>query len=476
MASKRPSNKKIINEQILELVGLIEEKGKNKDWILDEIKKHHIKLDVSPTVNSIEILKSCPQKFIKHIFQYLKDDEFHIEEINTLTKTLHWFFCDIVGASNPNIPTKAQSRKINFLNSAIKKSETFRNRDPHSSMILPTGDGMAIGFSESPEQPLRLAIELHKEINKYNKTQREKEKIQLRIGIDSGPVFVLKDVEGNNAVWGPGIIMARRVMDLCGPNQIFASMRIGDDISNLSSEYKAIMHPIGNYEFKHGVTLLIYNIHGKNFGNKIAPKQGKIPKSKPKEILNKTPSFEFIKAELHIEITNPKTMMAHHKYVWQIKNITSSPLEQINYDLGGDVPAKFEELNISIFDENKNKLEILSIEANRPHLKRFRVSLKKPLRKNQKTTVTLNYDWEEPERVFEYEFSAKCKQFVYHLILPTEIPPQKIRVLEVVKDLGNKALAKPGPTIKTTKKFTEVKWTSKPKHIIKPNDVYEFHW
>jgi len=90
--SKSSSSKKTSIDQILEILGLIEEKGKSKDWILDEIKKHHIKLNVSPTANSIEILKSCPQKFIKHIFQFLKADEFEIEEIKTLTRTLHWFF------------------------------------------------------------------------------------------------------------------------------------------------------------------------------------------------------------------------------------------------------------------------------------------------------------------------------------------------------------------------------------------------
>ena len=119
---------------------------------------------------------------------------------------------------------------------------------------------MAIGFADSPEKPLRLAIELHKLLYKYNKTHTEKNRVYLRIGIETGSIYFIKDVEGNDTVWGSGIIMARRVMDLCGENQIFASRRIGDDISKLTSEYKAIMHPIGDYSIKHGEQLLVYNI------------------------------------------------------------------------------------------------------------------------------------------------------------------------------------------------------------------------
>jgi hypothetical protein len=470
----KTKKKKIVSktksDYILEILGLFEEKGKSKDWLLDEIKKHHIKLNVPPTVNTTQILSACPQKFLVHISEFLKEDEFAIEEVKTQTKTLHWFFTDIVGSSNPRASTKSQTRKINFLNSQIKKSETFRNRDPHTSKILPTGDGMAIGFADSPEQPLRLAIELHKAINLYNKKQIEKDKIQIRIGIDTGPVYFLKDIEGNDSVWGPGIILARRVMDLCGTNQIFASRRIGDDISNLTPEYKEIMHPIGDYSIKHGEQLLIYNIYGKNFGNKIAPKP-------PEELLSKEPSFEFDRVELQIEIQDKKhPYPAHHRYIWEIKNTTKTKLEHIHYDLGGDIPAELEDLNVSVLDENKNNLEIVSIEANRPHLKRFKVGLKKPLRKNQKAIVTLDYDWAEPERVFEYEFSSKCKKFAYLLTLPKGMPPEKVRVLEVVKDLGQKALAKPGPKIKTLKNKTQVTWESEKNHKVKPNDVYEFQW
>jgi len=232
LTAKRSSRNDDSLVKIAEILGLLEEKGKTKYWLLEEVKKHNKILKVSPTVNSFEILQSCSKKTINQINKYLKDDEFAIQEIQTYTKTLHWFFTDIVGSSNPDMSTKTQARKINLLHMQIKKTETFKKLDLDSTVVLPTGDGVALGFSESPEQPLRLAIDLTKLLNKYNKIQREEDKVSIRIGIESGPVYFVKDLLDKDTVWGPGIIMARRVMDLCGTNQIFISQKIGEDISN----------------------------------------------------------------------------------------------------------------------------------------------------------------------------------------------------------------------------------------------------
>jgi len=79
-------------EGIAEVLGLIEEKGKNKDWLLDELKRNHVKLAVSPTANSAEILKICPKQIIIEVLGVLRSDDFAVKEIQTLTKTFHWFY------------------------------------------------------------------------------------------------------------------------------------------------------------------------------------------------------------------------------------------------------------------------------------------------------------------------------------------------------------------------------------------------
>ena len=466
------------HEKIAKILGLLEERGKSKDWLLEQLTKNRIKIKVSPTLNSFEILNSCTGIDVSRIFKKISDDdEFSVHDIKVLTKTLHWFFTDIVGSSDPKIPVKIQARKINILNLLIKKTTTFKNRDTDTTYIQSTGDGMAIGFSRSPEDPLRIAIELHKLLNKYNKKISEKERMYLRIGVDSGPIYFIKDVENNETVWGPGIIMARRVMDLCGENQIFASRRIGDDISKLSSEYKEILHPIGDYSIKHGEEMLIYNIYGKNFGNKNAPKKSKVRKPKTKNnSLNSQPNFEFNKVNLYLDIIDSKTMMTHHTWIWDVKNVSSEPLEQVFYDLSGDVVKDFSDLNLSIKDENDNQLEIISLDVNKEHEKKFNVKLAKPIRKNQKNRLLkLEYDWEEPYRTFEYVFSTKCKEFEYRLTAPKNLQ-LKNRVLEVARELGIKKRVESPPKISYTSTKTEITWKNEKKRTINRFEAFEFQW
>ena len=93
-----------------------------------------------------------------------------------------FFFIDIVGLSNPILSTETQRTKIQILNDTIYECKTFRNSPKDEILILPTGDGMLIGFKNGLEQPLNLAIEFHKQIEKYNNKSTAVEKIEPRIG------------------------------------------------------------------------------------------------------------------------------------------------------------------------------------------------------------------------------------------------------------------------------------------------------
>lgn len=468
-------------EIVAKILGLLEEKSKNKDWLLEELKYFKEKLSVSTTSNSFEILRHCPEKTLRKIHSLLEDDFLGIEEIRTQTKTLHWFFTDIVGSSDPKIPVKSQIRKINVLQNCLQNTEVFKKiaedfkKHERKAVILPTGDGMSIGFEDSPEIPLHLAMQLHRLLNKYNKSKTKTDKIYVRIGIDTGPVYFIKDVMGNDTVWGPGIILSRRLMDLCGPNQIFTSKKVGDDLRRLSPEYSAIFHPIGDYIVKHGEQHLIYNVYGKDFGNKIAPKKGKVIIKPQEDVFANPVKFEFNSVEVKLDVLD-ETMMTHHTWIWDVKNITKEPLSQVYYDVGGDVPKDFADLNVSIRDENNNKLEIISLDVNKPHEKKFNVKLAKPIKKNQKGRLILEYDWEEPERVFEYLFSSKCKKFRYLFTIPKSIPIKNM-ILEVVPGLEvMKKRVEPPPTITYLKDKTKIVWETADKQIINRFSAYEFKW
>jgi len=473
--STNPTHSHKTLSQIAEILALMEESNKNKSWIARMIKKEKLKSSVKLTMNSYQILSACPDNFIEKLLHSLKGQDIDdLADISTLTKTYHWFFTDIVAGSNPNLVTTEQVRKIIVLNELILRTETFKNHDPKGTVILPTGDGMAIGFDDSPEKPLRLSLELHRALATYNQPKKGKDKLLLRIGIDTGPVYLVKDLTGKDNVWGPGIIMTRRVMDLAGENQIFASSRIAEDIKNLSPEYKAIMHPIGDYSIKHDESLHIFNIYGDGFGNKQAARKKKIFKETiTDEDMMGIRSFEFRNIEIELEILNTETWMAHHTWIWDIFNISKEPRDQFFYYLDGDVPRNFSDMNVKVFERDGTHLDILGVSVNKPLRKEFDVKLNKSIPpKRGVKGLRLEYDWEEPEHNFFYKLATDCKSFKYKFTAPKGYDV-KNRILKVDSELGYKWMAKPAPTMKIQDGKTIVTWEAK---NLKAHQAYRFEW
>ena len=392
-----------------------------------------------------------------------------------LTSTHHWFFVDIIASSDSALMVKEQKIKVATLVKVIENSKTIKESNLSDLQILPTGDGMAIGFQDSAEKTVLLSMEVHRSLNKYNKTKTKKNQISLRIGLDTGPAYFLKGLGGGKIFWGPGLIMAKRVMDLCGTDNILASDRIGKDLRKLSEEHKTTMRPIGKYNFKHEESAVIYNIYGKNFGNKNVPKKGKELKKKESEHEQKKPKFEFNEVEIKLDVKDPKTMLANHVWKWDLTNISGKPLNHLFYSVGGDTPKDISEMNLKITDKNKDELEILSIEKNKPMEKEFFVKLNKPLAKNQRGVFTLEYDWEEPERIFEYILPSKCKKFRYIFTMPKGVKIEN-RILEIVKELGYKTRVDPPPKIRFLKNKTEITWETSKNRKINPYDSFEFKW
>lgn len=337
--------------------------------------------------------------------------------------------------------------------------------------MLPTGDGVAIGFRESAEIPIEMAIQLHKILNQYNKSKPNKDKIYVRIGIDTGPVYFIKDVLGNNTVWGPGIIMSRRLMDICEQNHILTSEKIGE-MSKLTDSYRSIIHPIGDYGLKHGESQFVYSIYGKEFGNKVPPTKNKIDAG---DDLTKA-KFVFDRIEVYLDVKDTKTMLTRHTWVWVLRSIVKEPIDRVNYTVQGDVPRDFSHLHLSVKSDRNTKLRIASLE-NEPQRKRFVVMLKKPLKWNQKVRLVLNYDWEEPDRYFAHDFATKCNKFKYVLTIPKEgAKIDKIRVMDENPLLNLKTHAKPPPMIKFLKDKVEVKWESSNQQVMDVGRCLTLEW
>jgi archaellum biogenesis ATPase FlaH len=183
-----------------------------------------------------------------------------------------FFFVDVVGLSDPALSVRRQIEKIEALNDMIGHCDTFKKAS--DKRVLPTGDGMAIGFMLSPESPLQLGIDLHHALKKYN-THTNKEDgsfLDVRIGLASGSVFIVNDVNSNQNIWGPGIIFARRVMDVGDGGHILLAGPLAESLLTLDDKYRGMINLLGDYQVKHGQIIKIYSAYsGNEFGNSAVP-------------------------------------------------------------------------------------------------------------------------------------------------------------------------------------------------------------
>ena len=184
---------------------------------------------------------------------------------------VNFFFIDIVSLSDPSLSVKKQIEKIGILNKIIGSCETYFKTPKDKKIILPTGDGMAIGFLLSPELPFKLSVELHQKLRIYNRGKSNEDIMGVRIGLSSGPVFIVNDINNNQNVWGPGIILARRVMDIGDNFHILLADRLAEELIGLKDEYRTTIKYVVDYQIKHGQRIKLYSAFSKEFGNPQQP-------------------------------------------------------------------------------------------------------------------------------------------------------------------------------------------------------------
>jgi hypothetical protein len=463
---------------IAEILGMMEKADRDKYWVLEQIQKKSLKVKATSAMSTFEILDACPAGFIAELGDTLR--HLAVPEYNPpkYTNTYHWFFTDIVAGANPDIATDGQTRKIIALNDLIRKTQSFKTREPDSTIIIPTGDGYAIGFKDSPEKPLLLAIELHKALNEYNVSKNSKSRLDVRIGLDTGPVYPIKDLNDKENVWGPGIIYARRVMDLGRAKSILTSEAFANHVRRLRPEFKKIMHLLGNYSIKHGEKIPIYNVYGNIYGIEIGTKKNPLARkakggTDDAELRKSVNTFLFTNVEIILDVTNPKTMATHHTWIWHMVNQTEAPVDRVFYYLDGDKPRNFPDLNVRVTDDNGKELNIKSLNKNTPYKKEFFVQLAKPFKPDQKGRfVKLEYDWEEPKRHFFYRFASDCKKFRFLLTVPKGMPISQ-KVARVSPETGDITYASTPAIVRYLKNRTEVEWTAQD---IPAFDAYRFDW
>jgi TolB-like protein/Flp pilus assembly protein TadD len=174
----------------------------------------------------------------------------------------HVLFIDIVGYSQ--LLLNEQSERLRTLNEIVRATRQFRRAESEGTLVrLPTGDGMALVFRDSPEAPAQCALEI-------GKTLRAHPDIQVRMGIHSGPVNEVFDVNERANIAGAGINIAQRVMDCGDDGHILLSKHVAEDLQH-SARWQPHLHDLGEYEVKHGVVIAIVNLFTNELGNSAVP-------------------------------------------------------------------------------------------------------------------------------------------------------------------------------------------------------------
>src|SRR2546430_6758560 len=175
-------------------------------------------------------------------------------------------FVDIVGYSKLLIDQ--QRRLLELLNEVVRGTEQFRKADANHRLItIPTGDGMALVFYNTPEAPVECALEV-------SRAAREHPELKLRMGVHSGPVSGVVDVSGRANIAGAGINIAQRVMDCGDAEHILLSKHVAEDLEQYG-HWKPHLHDLGECEVKHGVRVRVVNLYTEELGNPEVPEKFK---------------------------------------------------------------------------------------------------------------------------------------------------------------------------------------------------------
>jgi TolB-like protein/class 3 adenylate cyclase/Tfp pilus assembly protein PilF len=174
----------------------------------------------------------------------------------------HVLFIDIVGYSKLSI--NEQHAAVEELNRIVRASEQFQRAEAENRLIrIPTGDGMVLVFYTNPEAPAQCAVEISRAL-------KDNARLQLRMGIHSGPVSGVVDVNERANLAGAGINMAKRVMDCGNAGHILLSKHVAEDLEEYE-KWRPLLHDLGTFEVKHGVRVSVTNLYSDEVGNPNLP-------------------------------------------------------------------------------------------------------------------------------------------------------------------------------------------------------------
>src|SRR4030095_7310333 len=176
----------------------------------------------------------------------------------------HVLFIDAVGYSKLSL--NDQRKLIDRLHQLVRSAAEFRSAEAAGRLIkIATGDGMALVFYNRLEAPVECALQISRALKEYPE-------LRLRMGVHSGPVSGVIDVNERPNVAGAGINVARRVMDCGDADHILLSKHVAEDLEEYE-KWRPLLHDLGSCEVKHGVRVSVVNLCADQVGNPKLPRK-----------------------------------------------------------------------------------------------------------------------------------------------------------------------------------------------------------
>src|SRR4029453_2418022 len=148
----------------------------------------------------------------------------------------HVLFIDIVGYSKLLI--NEQSEQLRKLKEIVRGTDQVRSAEAEGKLLrLPTGDGGALVFRNTPEAPVLCAMEIAKALKNYPE-------LRVRMGVHSGPVNEISDLNEQANIAGAGMNIAQRVMDCGDAGHILLSRHVAEDLEHYP-RWQAHLHDLG---------------------------------------------------------------------------------------------------------------------------------------------------------------------------------------------------------------------------------------
>src|SRR5467141_2384252 len=239
-----------VEEELQQQKVVVETANKTKDHF-PAMLSHELRTPLTPVISALELLETEPAQ---------TEEDRSVEPKSDLEPEIaNLLLIDVAGYSK--LSNNEQIELLQQLNQIVRSAECFRSAEASGKLNrVPTGDGMALLFFRSPEEPVRCALEISGAL-------RDHPHIRLRMGVHSGPVNRIIDVNDKTNFAGSGINVAQRVLDCGDAGHILLSAHVAEHLAR----WQPYLHDLGECEVKHGLRLHLFNLHKDGLGNPQVP-------------------------------------------------------------------------------------------------------------------------------------------------------------------------------------------------------------